>query len=436
MNVVKTKYGYLEGLEKEGYSLFAGIPYAKPPVGALRWKAPQPVDAWEGVREAKAFQNRSMQDVRRTAGFYDKEFYDEGWQTPVSEDGLYLNIWTPAKEAGEKLPVAFWIHGGAFTGGFGHEKEFDGEGYCKRGVILVTINYRLGVFGFLAHPELSAESGNHISGNYGILDQIAALEWVYENIAAFGGNPENITVFGQSAGCMSVRTLVSSDLTGNKINRAILQSGLGLSADKTLREAEEEGMELQRMAGASGIADLRAIDAATLQTYSKQLADSKGMGALIYTPVIDGYVMKDGYDQALREGKIKDISYMAGCTGDDIDRMMGPADENGHGLMYHGVCDWAVNQEKLGRKPAYVYYFTRQLPGDDAGAFHSSELWYMFETWKRCWRPFTKEDSVLSAHMMDAWTNFMKTGNPNAGGKGDWKPYTTKQPYVQIFDID
>lgn len=436
MKVVKTAKGYLEGLEKEGYSLFAGIPYAKPPVGGLRWKAPQPVDSWQGVREAKAFQNRSMQDVRRTAGFYDKEFYDEVWQTPVSEDSLYLNIWTPAKKAGEKLPVAFWIHGGAFTGGFGHEKEFDGESYCRRGVILVTINYRLGVFGFMAHPELTLESENHVSGNYGILDQAAALDWVYENIEAFGGDPENITIFGQSAGCMSVRTLVSSDITGNKINRAILQSGLGLSADKTMREAEAEGVELQRIAGVENLEELRAIDAETLQIYSKQLAQSKGEFGLIYTPIIDGYVLKAGYERLCTEGKIKDITYMAGCTKDDIGQTAGLVDEEGHGMIYHGACNWALNQEKLGRTPAYIYYFTRQLPGDDAGAFHSSELWYMFETWKRCWRPFMEMDGKLSAKMMDAWTNFMKTGNPNPEGKEDWKPYTKAQPYVQILDVE
>lgn len=169
---------------------------------------------WEGVYHADTWPCRSMQGAG-TGGFYDKEFYDEPeYMTPLSEDSLYLNIWTPAKQAGEKLPVAFWIHGGAFMGGFGHEKEFDGAAYCKRGVILVTINYRLGPIGFLAHPWLSQENekngGPAVSGNYGILDQIAALKWVRENIDVFGGDPDNITVFGQSAGCMSVQTLVSS----------------------------------------------------------------------------------------------------------------------------------------------------------------------------------------------------------------------------------
>ena len=211
MKTITTRYGSIEGLERKGYALFLGVPYAKPPVGALRWHRPLPPEPWEGVREAKAFPNRSMQEIHEDP-FYDKEFYDEAaYQTPVSEDSLYLNIWTPAKSAGEKLPVAFWIHGGAFMGGFGHEKEFDGAAYCRRGVILVTVNYRLGSWGFLAHPLLSAEAaaegGPAVSGNYGILDQIAALRWVRENIGAFGGDPENITVFGQSAGGMSVQTL-------------------------------------------------------------------------------------------------------------------------------------------------------------------------------------------------------------------------------------
>ena len=221
VDIVQIGQGALKGISMDGYDIFWGIPYAKAPVGELRWRAPQRHEGWEGVYHADHYPNRSMQQEHRDP-FYDKEFYDiPERETPFSEDGLYLNIWTPAKEAGEKLPVAFWVHGGAFLGGNGYEKEFDGEAYCRRGVILVTINYRVGPFGFLARPWLSEEDenlgGSGVSGNYGILDQIAALKWVRENIVAFGGNPENITVFGQSAGGESVYTLVSSPLTQGMI---------------------------------------------------------------------------------------------------------------------------------------------------------------------------------------------------------------------------
>lgn len=204
MKLVTTKNGKIEGIQEEGYSVFKGIPYAKAPIGELRWKAPQPLDNWDGVLKADCFKAKSMQEVHEDP-FYDKEFYDDpSFSVNISEDSLYLNIWTPADKAEEKLPVAFWIHGGAFMGGYGSEKEFDGEALCKKGVILVTINYRVNIFGFLAHPWLSAENEKGISGNYGTLDQLMALKWVYDNIENFGGDKENITVFGQSAGAMSV----------------------------------------------------------------------------------------------------------------------------------------------------------------------------------------------------------------------------------------
>ena len=214
----KTKYGQVHGVQKDGYTVFRGVPYAKPPVGEKRFCPPEEPACWEGVYKADHFGCVCPQTEHEPDSFYGKEFYlDPEFGMKQSEDCLYLNIWTPANTVDEKLPVAFWIHGGAFMHGFSHESEFDGAAYCERGVILVAINYRLGAFGFLAHPWLSEESGAGRSGNYAILDQIAALKWVKENIAAFGGDPENITVFGQSAGCMSVQTLVSSPLTENWI---------------------------------------------------------------------------------------------------------------------------------------------------------------------------------------------------------------------------
>lgn len=440
MNQVKTKQGIVKGLRKNAYSLFLGIPYAKPPVGDLRWCAPQEMDSWEGIYHADCYPNRSVQETGVAKGFFDKEFDHEPERlTPPSEDSLYLNIWTPAKTAGQKLPVAFWIHGGAYLGGFGHEKEFDGEAYCKQGVILVTINYRLGPLGFMAHPWLSEENeikgAPKISGNYGTLDQIAALKWVHENIEAFGGDPENITVFGQSAGCMSVQTLVSTPLTKGLIAKAILQSGIGLSYDHTLEAAEREGVELATNAGVQSIEELRAL---TLEQLFSAAGPIIGRSfpsmKLTYTPVIDGVLLDVGYDSAVEQGKIHDIPYMVGSTMNDIMVDSQQLVQGDRGKIYDSCKRWGESLLKNGRKPAYLYYFTRQLPGDDAGAYHSGELWYMFGTYSRCWRPFTEGDKKLSAQMIRYWTNFMKTGDPNSNDLPEWNPYKSDDDII-IFNV-
>ena len=440
MDQITTAKGSISGIQKEGYAVFPGIPYAQAPVGENRWRAPLPVAPWEGVYRAERFPNRSMQEASRTNGFYDKEFYDEAaYQTPVSEDCLYLNIWTPAESAEEKLPVAFWIHGGAFLGGFGHEKEFDGAAFCRKGVILVTINYRLGPLGFLAHPLLSAErragGGPAISGNYGILDQIAALDWVRENIAAFGGDPENITVFGQSAGCMSVQTLISSPLTQGKIARAILQSGVGLSYDHTLLSAEREGEKIAFNAGVKTLEELRALPYETLMGAAVPLMVA-GMEKmeLPFTPLIDGYVLTGGYNELLHGGKIHDIPYIVGSTLNDIGTEPERLAQGDRGKVYAGTADFARARLDAGNGNVWRYDFRRQLPGDDAGAFHSSELWYVFGTYGRCWRPLMDADAALSATMVSYWTNFMKTGDPNGEDLPLWRPFREEDDTIR-FDI-
>lgn len=425
MNIVTTKYGSVHGLEKDGYSLFLGIPYAKAPIGELRWRRPIEPDRWEGVREAVTYPNRSMQETDRQDPFYGKEFYDEpNRMTLVSEDSLYLNVWTPAVNAEEKLPVEVFIHGGAFMGGFGHEKEFDGQALCARGIILVTINYRLGPMGFLAHPWLSEESeilnGSRISGNYGIWDQIAALRWVRENIEAFGGDSGKITIAGQSAGGMSVQTLISSPLTKGMIAGAIMQSSVGLNYDHRLKDAEAEGEEIVRRTGAKNLEELRSLSYEEIMSAAAPIIQ-RGFSTmeLPFTPVIDGVVLEAGYQELLEKGEIYDIPYLLGSNKEDIG--IGKDQDAAEGKIYQGVIHFAEAIRKSGRTAPFVYYFTRRMPGDDAGAFHSAELWYTFGTYQKCWRPLTEGDERLADKMLGYWTNFIKTGDPNGKGLPVWK---------------
>ena len=435
IETVQTRFGQYRGKREEGCSVFRGIPYAKPPVGERRFRAPEEPDCFAGVRDAFQFGNRAMQFGSREGEFYYKEFYaDPAFMPPMSEDMLYLNIWTPAESTDEALPVAFWIHGGAFLHGFGSEMEFDGAEYCKRGVILVTINYRVGAFGFLADEELSAESPQGISGNYGILDQIAALRWVFENIGAFGGDPERITVFGQSAGCMSTQTLVSSPLTKGMIAGAVLQSAsgykAGLNRDLPMKDAYGVSKQLMRIAGVRDIAGLREKSAEELlQAMGELMQENKEKGDrnLPFSPVIDGYVLPRGYNDTVDQNRHHNIPYMIGCARND---MMMEAENPKDGELLRGCMAWSLKNEELGRKPDYVYLFARRLLGDDAGAFHSSELWYMFGTLNRSWRPKTEEDYALSARMLDYWTAFMKTGVPAAEGRPVWEPCTKANPFV------
>ena len=436
-NEVVTRYGRIAGIDQGTHLEFRGIPFAKAPVGDLRWKAPQAPEAWEGVLQADQFQAKSVQRDGSSPP-WDKDFYDDpAFERPSSEDCLYLNIWAP-KEA-ENCPVAIWIHGGAFMGGHSSEKEFDGAAYAKRGVIFVSIQYRLGIFGFLAHPWLTAEAGT--SGNYGILDQIAAIHWVYDNIRAFGGNPNNITIFGQSAGAMSVQTLISSPLTGDRIKRAILQSGgsygSGLHRDFTLAQQEEFGTVFSEILQVNSLEEMRAkstqeVYAAT-DPFMGQVAPKAG--GLFLTPNIDGKVLTDGYYRLMEKGEIKDIPYMLGSTKNDITVEGDPKDPS-ESPLHRGCLAFSHELEEIGRKPAYVYYFQRNLPGDEQGAWHSAELWYMMGTLGRCWRPFTPEDYALSDQMLDYWCNFMRTGDPNGTGLPEWKPCAKEDEFVKIFDVE
>lgn len=408
MTVVHTQCGDLAGDSCEGYAVFRGVPYAAPPTGALRWKKPQPPIPWRGVREALTFPPACPQSRSPAGSFYHKEFYAENGGQMQSEDCLYLNIWTPAETAEEKLPVMVWIHGGAFTHGSGAEMEFDGEAFCKRGVILVTLNYRCGALGFLCHPWLEEDG---VSGNYGIYDQIAALDWVRENIEGFGGDPDNITVFGQSAGAMSVQTLISSPLAVGRFHKAIMQSGGGFGGfglSKSREEALEMGKAFVEKLGFSSPKELYQADPWLLVDACKEFPH-------FCCPVIDGVLLPDSHEALAKAGRIADIPYLLGSCkkemGGDTAR-----------LFAEGNYNFCRCQHRLGRKAPYLYYFDRQMPGDGAGAFHSAELWYVFGTVKRCWRPMTDADYELAETIGSYWANFARTGDPNGEGLPHWEP--------------
>lgn len=436
---VRVNEGLLEGEETLSYAVFRGVPYARPPVGDLRWKRPEPPKAWEGIRQAVVFQNRAVQNQKGKA-FYQKEFYaDPEFLPPMSEDCLYLNIWTPVKKKAEDgaYPVAVWIHGGAFLGGYGSEIEFDGAEFAKRGIILVTINYRLGPLGFLALPQLALEDPAQTTGNYGILDQIAALRWVKENIASFGGDPDRVTVFGQSAGAVSVQTLCNSPLGRGLFARAIMQSGGGMSnglaRDLHREEAYRIGEMLMRSCRCDRLSQMRELPAEVL--CKKTQAVIGKIKGLPFSPMCDEYVLPGTYDENIRAGRIADTPYLLGSNANDILVRRRAVGRPG-GKLYQGCIDWALAREETSEQKTYIYYFNRALPGDRAGAFHSAELWYVFGTLARSWRPFEEWDYEISDAMICAWCNFIKYGDPNGRegcGSGDWKPYRREDPFIRDF---
>ena len=419
--------GQIQGVQSADSEVivYKGVPFAAPPVGDLRWKAPQPVVPWDGVMLADTFSPICPQPGNPPGTFYGDEFYWEG-NPPESEDCLYLNIWAPAKNVGDVdagLPVAMWVHGGAFMNGYGYEVTMDGEEWAKRGVILVTIHYRLGRFGFLSHPLLSEEQGG-ISGNYGMLDQVAALKWISENISQFGGDPENITIFGQSAGAMSIKNLVTSPLSKDLVAKAIIQSGGGASRSEGRPAVPQSVYDMQgkELMDANGWMTLEQMRAASAEDIKNAVtADGRQVR---FSPHPDGSFMDEDFNAAALAGRIADIPYMIGCTAQDMGGLGGNA--------INIFCELRSEQST---QPAYQYFFKRNPPGDDddpakdPGAFHSAELWYMFGTLENSWRPFTEADDVLSCEMLDAWTSFCRDGNPG------WDAYTKQNPYIREFDI-
>lgn len=423
--------GLIQGVKSEasGVTVFKGIPYAQAPVDSLRWRLPKPVQLWEGVKVADKFGPVAPQDDLTNMDLYGKEFYSEG-MPEMSEDCLYLNIWAPTETVGNvtsHLPVAVWIHGGAYNHGWSYEKEMDGDEWAKRGVILVSINYRVGIFGFFGNPLITNDpNGDHVSGNFGLYDQAYALGWVNRNIEQFGGDPSNVTILGQSAGAGSVQNLVCSPLAKNYISKAIMQSGGGINVNKQhplhIDAMEEQGRQFNEFAGYDTLSKLKA---ATYDELMQKVKEFQAAGnTLSMRPCLDFALVGRSFTSAAAINQLSDIPYMIGCVTGDGDQAPKDIDQ---------FCASRVYYEG---SPVYEYRFERKLPGDESGAFHSSELWYMFGTLDRCWRKFTKADYELSNQMLDYWTNFCKYGDPNGlAEEPTWPAFTTENPYRKIFDV-
>ena len=406
---VTTPCGVLQGTPGRvpGTVAYKGIRYAT----AGRWEYPKPVTGWEGVYDATAYGPCAWQ----ARGFYNeaenpkKQFYytefRKGETYTYSEDCLFLNVFTPETAIPEsKLPVLIYIHGGSFTGGCGHEKHFDGPTWPTKGVIGVTINYRLGPWGFLCLPELKEEAGR--TGNYGLYDQLAAIRWVKDNIAAFGGDPENITIMGQSAGAMSVQQHCLSPLSKGLFQKAVMSSGGGVSKMMPAGKPEKAypfWQAVMAKAGCQSLDQFRAISPEALyNAWQDAKKDTKG-GALAVSPVLDDHLVVGAGAKLLKAGKHHQIPYMAGSTSEDV----APP------VIFSMSRNWCAAQEK----PSYTWFFDRQLPGDEHGAWHSSDLWYWFGTLDNCWRPLEQKDRELSQQMVSYLCNFAATGNPNKGGE-------------------
>jgi len=496
--IARTDAGALQGAHIGTAIAFMGIPYARPPVGELRWEAPQPAIPWAGVRDATRPGHACTQDPAGLVPFLAPmaRAYGSNYAEPpvdFSEDCLYLNVWTyrwPAKTA---LPVMVWLHGGSNRGGSGSQSTYNGVSLTARGVVLVTINYRLGVLGFFSHPELSAQSPHHSSGNYGLLDQIAALEWVQKNIAQFGGDPQNVTLFGESAGAIDAAMLMTSPLTGGLFRRVISESGPAFNTAVTLAQAEALGKAVGDLAPGdphrTPLERLRALPGPEVEELVTQVKSRYGDTTSSFT--MDGWVLPRSPRDAFLSGAIQKVDLLIGLNGREMSafRLAAAAtksSENQKGgtssgsvkqfsdaaRPYFGIWtspvvafhvgdmllrrsagfDQALNDvigacpigamasltRDAGRR-VFVYRFDRAVPGkgqSELGAFHSLEIPYVFgaqhdSTWR--WLPFTADDAALSNLMQTYWTNFAKSDNPNAQGLPNWPQWNNdKKEFLEI----
>jgi len=473
-DVVAVTGGELEGTAAADSSirLFRGVPFAAAPVGERRWRAPGPVTAWDGVRQADVWGTRCMQGDMFGGPLVSRE-------ATMGEDCLYLNVWTPARADDEKLPVLVVFHGGGFAAGSASEPRTDGEWFARQGIVVVAPNYRLGVFGFLGHPELTAESKGRTSGNYGMLDQVAALEWVRDNIAAFGGDPDNVTINGESAGSMSVSALMASPLSKHLFHKAIGESGAffedpsGRLVIQSLAELERHGVRFAASVGATSLADLRQLPA-------EELLDAvMATGGWGYSPGVDGYFLPASVAAIYAAGDQAAIPLLAGWNsselgmtvalspekqsvasfakelerqfGDNADaaRAVYPAADDeqaaqvaadlaGDLFMAYSTWKWLEVHAKTANAPIYRYRFDRVLPDDPAsryGAIHASEIEYAFNTLHTKDADWRKEDHDVARTMAAAFSNFVKTGNPNGTNVPRWPEFGESGRVMYLDDV-
>jgi para-nitrobenzyl esterase len=463
---VKTEGGLVEGIVEDNLTVYKGIPFAAPPVGDLRWRAPQPAAKWQGVRKADQFAPGCMQSM--------------GGPPPsgLSEDCLYLNVWTPAKSPQDRVPVLVWIYGGGFNGGATSIPVYSGEKLAKRGVVLVSIAYRVGILGFYAHPELSAESPHHVSGNYGLLDMIAGLQWIQRNIAAFGGDPKRVTIFGESAGGIAVSMLCASPLAKGLFQGAISQSGGSFGPISrtpspgenmlALADSEVSGVEFAKAAGASSLKELRAVPA-------EKLLEAGRRGRGMAWPIVDGWVIPNDQYKLYEAGRFNDTPILVGYNSDEgatfsrertpndyiagVHKRYGPFADR---LLkaYPTAADavpktardlardsafgwhtwvWSRLQSKYGKGKVFYYYFDQHpdYPPDSPragyGSPHGADVPYVFEHLDDTRHPVTPDDQRISDAMAAYWTNFAKHGDPNGEGVPAWPAFSDKNPVVMYL---
>ena len=446
--IANTKYGTVRGIPSEknaDHSIFKKIPFAKPPVGELRFTAPQEPDSWEGELLCDQFPAACIQHLR------------PGTKWEVSEDCLYLNVYTPAEKAGENLPVLFWIYGGGFTGGYSGEAEFDGEAINQQGAILVTINYRCSAMGFFSTPELREKNG--FAGNVGLLDQIAALRWVQDNIENFGGDPKRVMIFGQSAGGMSVRMLLTSPLTKGLFSRAVPESGGGLNEGDRVRTREDfEGLCQKSMEYLGWtLEDVLTRDASEvndeLNRAVRAIAPTHEVG--YFQPFVDGYTLTEVPGVKIARGEFWDMPVLvASVAGDSwmfsrsVRAQLGEENTNYfRAFSYSPSQAWAQHQVENGRKPIYTFWldkkqpekerdYTHGLPPYGSWAPHGSEIGYVFGTLKERGLPFDEEDVQISRALTRYWVNFAANGDPNGEGLPQWTLYTKETPLTMHVGDD
>jgi para-nitrobenzyl esterase len=453
----KVTGGMVEGVVKDGIASFKGIPFAAPPVGDLRWRSPQPVKPWEGARKVDSYAPGPMQDT----GLITKM----GGQPKISEDCLYLNVWTGAKKANEKRPVMIWIYGGAFVGGTTSFPTFEGANLARKGVVLVSVAYRVGPMGFLAHPELSKESGKG-SGAYGIQDQIAGLKWVKENIAQFGGDPSNVTIFGESAGGMSVGMLVASPMARGLFQRAISESGGAVAPSRgSLKMSEDQGMAFLTKLGASDIKAARALSAEAIQQGIKN-------GGGSFWPVADGTTVMGNPYELFEAGKFNDTPILIGTNSNEgglfmTQKITSAGFEQMIQKRFAAAADvflkayphatdaeatrsnqdifrdstfawptwaWAKLQSRNGKNKVFVYYFDHRTPASPDGANHAAEISYVFGNLGGFGGSNGPEDKALSQLISSYWVNFANNGDPNGSGLPVWPTFDEKEQKTMFFD--